>query len=295
MKVACVWLMLVLACAVCSAADVGVNLQATSVNIKAGSSEGSGTVVLRKVGSQDTAFVVTAAHVVEGLRAVQEQIVDGEKRQRVSYRDAQVVQEVSTATGDRIVGDSRLDAKILSVDHSRDIAVLQLRATGTLKASATFYAGKEVPPVGTEIYHCGAPGGQDTGGTATLTAGIVSRTGVRIPDFGGSDHGIFDQTDCAGLPGSSGGMVCKRADGQWIGMITLGLRGTGTFHWFVPVRNVREFCAAAKCKWLLDGGDVAQQDIDAVPIELAPPRKDVVGMAKPMVLDPFRDEMKITQ
>lgn len=260
------------ACSVCTAADVGIGLQATSVNIKAGSSEGSGTVVLRKVGAADTAFVVTAAHVVEGLRQVNDQIVNGEKRQHVTYRDAQVVQEVSTTTGDRIVGDSRLDAKILSVDHSRDIAVLQLRAIGTLRASATFFAGKDVPAVGTEIYHCGAPGGQDTGGTATLTAGIVSRTGVRIPDFGGSDHGIFDQTDCAGLPGSSGGMVCRRANGEWIGMITLGLQGAGNFHWFVPIRNVREFCEQAKCKWLLDGGEVSTADLATVPIELYPPR-----------------------
>mgnify|MGYP001582166262 CR=1 FL=1 len=272
----------------CHAADapaaatgpVGPRLQATSVNIKAttgyGGAQGSGTVVLRKVENVDTAFVVTAAHVIDGLRSVQETIVAGDKKQHVTYRDAQIVQEVATTDGSRTVGDTRLDARVLCVDYSRDIAVLRVRAQATLKSSAEFYKGQEIPQAGTEILHCGSPGGQDTGGTATLTSGIISRTGVRIPDFGGSDNGVFDQTDTAALGGSSGGMVCLRSTGEWIGMITLGLGGGGgdSFHWFVPVRAVREFCDKAKCAWLLDAGvAMTEKDLEAIPVELAPPIK----------------------
>lgn len=258
---------------------VGPALQATSVNIKAqgqygGGAQGSGTVVLRDVDGQQTAFVITAAHVIDGLRSVREAIVGGDKKQMIEYRDAQIVQEVSTPSGARIVGDTRLDARVVCVDYSRDIAVLQVRSLGTLKASAKFFAGKEIPPAGTEILHCGSPGGQDTGGTATLTNGIVSRTGVRLPDFGGgSDKGIFDQTDTAAMGGSSGGMVCLRTSGEWIGMITLGLRGGDSFHWFVPIRNVRAFSTDAKCEWLLNGGKVTQKQVDELPIEVTPPVK----------------------
>jgi S1-C subfamily serine protease len=253
------------------ASDIGKQLQSTSVNIKAGYSQGSGTVVLRKMDGKQTAFVITAAHVIDSLRSVRKAISDeGETKSLISYRDAQIVQEVSTEDASRTVGDTRLDAKIITVDYSRDIALLRVRSVGTLKTSAKFYAGKDVPSVGTEVLHCGAPGGQDTGGSATLTAGIISRTGVRIPDFGGSDHGIFDQTDTAALGGSSGGMICLRENGEWVGMITLGLGGD-SFHWFVPIRNVRDFCDEAGCKWLLDGGDTKSDSIEEIPIEVSPP------------------------
>lgn len=252
----------------CKAADVGPTLQATSVNVKAAYAQGSGTVVLRKVGEVDTAFILTAAHVVRDLRDVSTSIVNGEERKSVTYRDAQVVQEVPTTDQARIVGDRRLDAQVICVDSSRDIALLRVRATREFKQGAAFYTGEAVPPVGTAVFHCGAPGGQDTGGTATLTAGIVSRTGVRIAEYGGANHGVYDQTDTAALGGSSGGMVCLRDSGQWIGMITLGLQGGDSFHWFVPIRNVRAWAKQAGCEWLLaDGGRTTEEDLAKLPVE----------------------------
>jgi len=256
--------------------SVGTKLQAVSVNIKAPGkygqgSQGSGTVILRQVDGKQNAFVLTAAHVIRGLRDVSDAIVDGKEKKIVTYRDAQIVQEVGNNDNSRIVGDTRLDAKVIATDYRRDIALLRVRAVGTLKSSARFYDGP-LPEVGTEVYHCGAPGGQDTGGTATLTAGIISRTGVRIAEYGGAEHGIFDQTDTAALPGSSGGLLATRQDGHWIGMITLGLRGGDNFHWFVPIRNVREWSQEAKCEWLLKhDGNATEKAVGEIPLELSPP------------------------
>ncbi|KKK96654.1 hypothetical protein LCGC14_2660570, partial [marine sediment metagenome] len=135
----------------------------------------------------------------------------------------------------RVVGESRADAKIISVDSTRDLALLRIRQSDFSKVGAKFYLDESISSAGTLIYHCGAPGGKEIGGTCSLTTGIVSRIGVRIPSFGGAEHGIFDQVDCAALPGSSGGLVALQKDGKYIGLITLGLEGSDNFHWMVPM------------------------------------------------------------
>jgi S1-C subfamily serine protease len=256
------------------AADIGQKLQAASVNIKAGdgygSTQGSGTVFLvPRDGKNRKAFVITAHHVIDGLREVKSVINDeGDEKKLVQYKDAQIVQEIQSRDGSRVVGDTRLDAQIISVDPSRDIALMLVRADDRLNATARFYLDEDIPHAGTEVYHCGAPGGQKIGGTSTLTAGIISRTGVRIPEFGGTE-GIFDQTDTAALGGSSGGMVCLRSDGRWAGLLTLGLGGGDNFHWVVPVRTVKQWAKEIGAEWLLDPkATVTDEQIEAVPLEL---------------------------
>jgi S1-C subfamily serine protease len=250
------------------AEDVGPYLQSISVNIQAGSSQGSGTIVLvPREGKDQTAFVITAQHVVDGLRQVKTVIKDGKERKVVRYNDASVVQEVPNPDASRIVGDTSLDAKVICVDEARDIAILQIRAKGKFTKSAKFCT-KKVLPVATEILHCGAPGGKDTGGSASVTSGIISRTGVRIQEFGGSENGIFDQVDCPGMPGSSGGMVCKRDTGEWSGMITLGLRSGDNFHWMVPIRSVRDFADEAGLEWLFKPDGKVPDNLDEIPLEV---------------------------
>lgn len=269
---------IVLLLAACAAAapptDVGPFLQSISVNVKAtkgyGGAEGSGTVVLvKRKGADPLTFILTANHVVDGLRETKTVTDDeGQDRKVVRYRDAQVVQETQNEDGTRVVGDTRLDAKVVSVDTERDIALLQVRAVGRFDEGARFYADEKVPSVGTAILHCGCPGGQETSGTGAVTAGIVSRVGVRIPDFGGAEHGIFDHVDCAALGGSSGGMIAKASTGEWIAMLTLGLRGGDSFHWCVPIRSVRAWAEEVGCPWLLDpDATVTEEQIDALVLE----------------------------
>lgn len=260
---------------------VGPMLQSLSVNVYCpksygGGVQGSGTIFLsevfrdreREATSSPAAFILTAHHVVGDLRSVKTVIIGGETKKVVRYKDAQIIQE--QVENGRAIGEIKYDAKILSVDTRRDIALLRVRKGDFSNAGAIFYLG-EIPQVGTEVYHCGAPGGKDLGGTSSLTAGIISRVGVRIPGFGGgSELGIFDQTDTAALGGSSGGMLTLKSDGRFIGMITLGLQSSDSFHWFVPARAILEWSDEAKVRWLFDPSlnRPSEADIDSIPLEL---------------------------
>ncbi len=248
---------------------VGPSLQTVSVNVLAGKSQGSGTIFLSTVDGKPAAFVITAYHVIDGLRNV-ESIVDskGTSRKIVSYRDAQIIQE--RVLNGRIVGEVKFDAYILNADKQRDIALLRVRDGSFSQVGAEFYLDAAIPCAGTELYHCGAPGGKDTGGTCSLTMGIVSRIGVRIPGFGGgSKHGVFDQTDTAALGGSSGGLLALKSDGRFIGMITLGLRGGDNFHWYVPARAILKWSDQIGVVWLFDPSldRPTKKDIEGIPLE----------------------------
>lgn len=261
-----------------SAEPVGPRLQAVSVNVLSETSpgygaQGSGTIFLSLVDGKPAAFIITANHVIENLREVTTVIgPDGETKKAVRYADAQIIQE--QVESGRTIGEVKYDARIINVDPRRDIALLRVRKGDFAATGASFYLGTTIPVVGTEIYHCGAPGGKDLGGTSTLTGGIISRIGVRIPGFGGgSEYGIFDQTDTAALGGSSGGMVALRSDGRWIGMITLGLGNGDSFHWIVPARSVVAWAGEIRVMWLFDPDleRPTEVDISAIVLEHVTP------------------------
>lgn len=250
--------------------EIGPYLQSISVTIKKGFDRGSGTVITRQVEGKGVNWILTAAHVVDDLRQVTTVIDEnGDEKKRVSYRDSEVLQELSQ--DGRTVGEIKIDAKVVSVDSKRDIALLRVRKTDFLSVSAEFYADEAVPPVGTPVLHCGSPGGQAIG-AASVTSGVLSRVGVRIEEYGGAE-GIYDQVDCAALGGSSGGMVCLKGTGQYVGMITLGLRGGDNFHWMVPIRTIREWADDINAEWLLDAKakPPSEEDIAKIPLELAAP------------------------
>lgn len=280
------------------AQPIGPMLQAVSVNVLApgrynGGTQGSGTIFLTEVEGKQAAFIVTAHHVVDGLREVTSVIgSDGSTKKAIRYRDAQIIQE-QVETG-RTVGEVKYDAKVINVDPRRDIALLRVRKGDFTITGASFFLGRSIPSAGTEIYHCGAPGGKETGGTCSLTSGIISRIGVRIPGFGGgSEHGIFDQTDTAALGGSSGGMVALKSNGRWIGMITLGLESGGNFHWIVPVRSVVNWAEEVNVMWLLDVScdRPTENDIKAIVLEHVKPGYAGENKAAPTPAMPLEGEL----
>lgn len=234
--------------------QVASHLQAISVTIRAESrtrqgSQGSGIITTRRaeVGGKETTvnWVMTAAHVVESLRTVEE-IIDGKtgtKRQIVRFADAAIVQEMQERG--RRVGEMRMAARVFRYNRKVDLALLQIRKTGFVRDSVRFYLDKPIPALGTDLNHVGSMGGQALGANS-MTGGIIAQIGRVI------DGQEFDQTDCAASPGSSGGGVFLKGDGRCIGILTRGVRGADNFNFIVPIRRVRKWARRAGVLWAID-------------------------------------------
>lgn len=246
-------LMAVLAMATVSFAEDSVvqKLQDVSVTIRAGNSQGSGILFTRKIDSETVTFVWTAGHVVDGLRKTRT-VIDqktGTSRIVVEFDDADIVKEF-TENGRR-VGEVKMAASVVKYSDSEsgeDLALLMVRKKNYVpdSVSVKFYLDKDIPAIGTELYHVGSLRGQV--GANSLTTGVVSQHG-RVLNFGASDV-IFDQTTVTAFPGSSGGGVYLKSDGRCVGML---VRGAGEqFNFIVPVRRLAAWAKKTHIEWAVD-------------------------------------------
>ena len=233
-------------------------LQDVSVTIKASSSEGSGVIVTRIISGAKTNFVWTAAHVVDGLRSVEEVIdpASGTKRQVIKFQDARIVKEL--VESGRRVGELAMDAQVIRFSKTEDLALLKVRKTGFVDASAVFYLDETIPPIGTKLLHVGSLLGQL--GANSMTSGIQSQIGRTL-------EGVeFDQQTVTAFPGSSGGGVFLE-NGAYIACL---VRGAGEgFNLSVPVRRIRKWAIKANIAWALDESVAApsQADLEKLPVE----------------------------
>lgn len=220
--------------------DVVKYLQDISVTIRSSDGEGSGIIKVTKDGQ---IWVWTAGHVIDGLRIVRE---SADKKPIVEFNDAQVVKTL--VEDGRKVGEITLDAEVIRYSDAEvgdDLALLRLRAKGKFKpiASAVFYLDKEIPAIGTDLYHCGSLLG--TLGSNSLTTGIMSQHGRLL-----FKNVVFDQTTCTAFPGSSGGIVCLKKDGRYVGML---VRGAGEgFNLIVPVRRIHAWAKKTGVDFAMD-------------------------------------------
>jgi len=254
---------LLVASLVCTAnAQVPERLQRNCITVRAQNSSGSGTFVKRG----DDLFIWTAHHVIDGLRYVESNPNGGTKK-KIGYRDAELVTEIQFEG--RTVGDTRLKCKVLICSPKLDIAVLQVRGPASLLPDVDgieFDLSGELVPIATELYHCGSPSGQEMGHNS-ITDGIVSANG-RMFDYTSIDL-PYMQTSCSALPGSSGGIVATKAEGKYVGMLTLGIRGTDTFNYCVEARRIVEWCDDNEIRFLVDPDApvLSDEDLLELPIE----------------------------
>jgi hypothetical protein len=228
------------------------NLQDISVTIRAGGSQGSGTLFTRKVDDKNTVtFVWTAGHVIDGLRKVRT-VIDpesGSPKLLVEFEDAEIVREF-TEDGRRI-GEMKFDARVVKYSDARqgeDLALLIVRKRNYVgeEVSASFYLDEAIPPIGTELYHVGSLLGQV--GSNSLTTGVVSQIG-RVLNLGANGV-IFDQTTVTAFPGSSGGGVFLKTDGRYVGML---VRGAGEqFNFTVPARRLVGWAKRVDIEWAVN-------------------------------------------
>ena len=207
-------------------------LQDVSVTVRAGPYSGSGVMVRTSDGQT---WVWTAGHVCEALREVQVSETDSGKRMKVEFRDAKIQRFHQDKGEGRIVSTFLADAEVIrysNADTGHDLCLLRLRDKDFKPAnSARFYLDKEITEIGDELYHCGSLLGPI--GSNSLTNGIMSQHGRVF------DRKIYDQTNATSFPGSSGGIICLKSDGRYVGMLVMGA-GEG-FSLFVPVRRMHKW------------------------------------------------------
>jgi 2-alkenal reductase len=158
-------------------------------------SSGSGFVI-----DSTRGYVVTNNHVIENVRDTN-----------------------PGASFDVIFSDNRVvkDVKLVGRDDKTDVAVLQVPAQG-LKAAAL--ANSDDVPVGSTVVAIGSALGELQN---TVTTGIVSAKGRRVPE---TDLIVLEdliQTDAAINEGNSGGPLIWAVTKQVIGMNTLVNRQAG--------------------------------------------------------------------
>ncbi len=231
------------------------NLQNVSVTVSVdGRGRGSGTLFTREV-SPDVfkTYVWTAGHVVEDLRT-ERSVIDretGVKRIIVGFKDCQIYQE--TIQDGRKVEQRYLDCKVICYSNSDtgdDQAVLEVRLRNYTKETTTFYLGDQIPGIGTELIHVGSLLGDI--GSCSFTTGVTSQVGRLLALNDSYAEAIYDQTSAVAFPGSSGGGVFNQENGQYIGMLTAGIRDSTGFAWYVPVRRIREWAKGVNMEWAMD-------------------------------------------
>jgi len=253
------------------------HLQNVSVTIRAegaySAGEGSGVIFTRKDSEGRLVnFVWTAGHVIDNLRTERKVLVDGSPKTLVEFKDPVVVKEIRQ--NGRTVGRLQMDAEVLKYSESEDghdLALLRVRKLNFVTDSVVFYLDKSIPPLGTDLLHVGSLLGQF--GANSMTDGIYSQHGRVIKSL---NKRIFDQTTCTAFPGSSGGGVYLKHDGnaRYVGML---VRGAGEgFNLIVPVRRMVEYCGKNKIMWALDSNVPmpSEEDLKKMPIENTPKEKE---------------------
>jgi hypothetical protein len=225
-------------------ADVPQYLQDVSVTIDAGSSEtghaqGSGVF---KVTKDNQVWVWTCGHLIEHARTTRK---GDDGKPVVEFQDVKII-KILTEEG-RKVGELTFDAEVIrysNANHGEDLALLRLRSkVFHPPQSVNFYLDSKIPIIGTRLMHCGSLLGSL--GSNSVTNGIVSQNGRVL--FNGI---IFDQTNAASFPGSSGGIICLEKDGRYIGML---VRGAGeTFGLYVPVRRMHVWAKKVGVEFAMD-------------------------------------------
>jgi S1-C subfamily serine protease len=229
-------------------------LQDVSVTIKADRSQGSGVVINKG----ENTLVLTAGHVVEGVRKVKKKLVDGIEKSYVEFSDVLVIKK--HLEDGREVGRSEFFAQVIKYsdkDEGHDLALLLVRKKGAFPTSVAL--SNEELSLGAELYHVGSLLGED--GSNSLTKGILSQKGRLV------NNRVLDQGSLGAFPGSSGGGVFVKDTGALTAIL---VRGAGeTYNLFVPARRLTEWANEAGVPWLFDVNAVAPSPLDLkkIPVE----------------------------
>jgi hypothetical protein len=244
-------LLAVLMCLSLKASDtvkIASDLTSISVLIRTTNVAGSGTIFVRKdsTGTNDITFVWTAAHVIleDTTKFLMElgpfhlwfdPDCDTNKVVKQSIAALQFV-----VKDGRMTTTNRATAKVIAYNDDEDLALLRVEGN-PYSNSVSFYLGKEIPPVGTELFSVSSPFAFT--GASSFSVGMISFVG-RI-----HDNNVFDQTTLVVYPGSSGGGV-HRADEKYIGMCVISIASQMNF--IIPVRRMLDWVKKEHIEWAMN-------------------------------------------
>lgn len=242
-------------------AEVPEHLQKVAVTVKTNYASGSGTILARKIEGKCYGFVLTAHHVIDDLRRVETRIEDGSEVKEIKYDNVKFTQErvIDGVT----VGETTMFCKVIATSPKYDIAVLMCLWPDKFSETDTVPFFKDgLPGVGVEVFHCGSPSGQELGHNS-LTDGIIAANGRMFDEL------PYTQTTAAALPGSSGGMVVLKSNAEYVGMLTLGIRGTDSFNYIVPSDRIIKWAKSVGFEYLVDPSADAPtlEEVFDLPIE----------------------------
>jgi S1-C subfamily serine protease len=252
--------------------DVIDNLQSVSVTVSVdGRGRGSGTLFTREVEpGVYKSFVWTAGHVIADLR-YERSVIDkktGSKRIVVGFKDCQIYKE--TIQDGRKVEQRYLDCRVVCFSNSEtgdDQGLLEVRLRNYTQETTTFYLGDTIPGIGTELIHMGSFLGDI--GSCSFTTGVTSQVGRLLALAPMYSEAVYDQTSAVSFPGSSGGGVFNQETGQYIGMLTAGIRDAQGFAWYVPVRRQLDWARSMNLEWAMDATVPMPNaaDLKAIPLD----------------------------
>jgi 2-alkenal reductase len=166
--------------------------------------------------------VITNYHVIRGAQRIRARL-PGDK-----------------AAGDKSEGGEFVEAEVVGAAPNYDIAVLRLNTPRTALHPIAIGRSADLQ-VGQAVFAIGNPYGLEQ----TLTSGIISAVGRRLPTAGAYEVGGAIQTDAAINPGNSGGPLLDSA-GRLIGVNSAIISGSGAsagIGFAIPVDTVNRIAA----------------------------------------------------
>jgi len=133
----------------------------------------------------------------------------------------------------------RLPAKVDSISHAMDLAILKLEDESFFDnhPALGFYDG--LPDVKQQVNAYGYPQG---GEELSITEGIVSR--IEVGPYNQGEIGLIIQIDAALNPGNSGGAAI--IDGKIAGIVRANIPTAENIGYLIPVEEVHTFLADVK-------------------------------------------------
>jgi len=128
----------------------------------------------------------------------------------------------------------RYTARVLSVSHAADLAILTVEDPGFFDGIEPLELG-DLPDPQDEVVVYGFPLGGDT---LSITKGVLSRMEHQIYSHSSANL-LAGQIDAAINPGNSGGPVLK--DGRIVGVVMQGMTQAENIGYMVPVNIIRHF------------------------------------------------------